>query len=203
MDIREKEKLMEIIELPTEKLKMYENNPRNNLPAVKYVAASIKEFGFKQPIVIDKDYVIVCGHTRLLAAKKLGLHTVPCVMADDLTDEQIKAYRLADNKTAEQSGWDFEKLGIEMKELQNDGFSMDAFGFGIIQEPEPVVQPATPSEYHEELTEHYESQPTQTYSQAEPLSKINDNKEIDIDDYSDEQFDHECPFCGFRYNDLT
>ena len=107
---------MEVTEIPVEKLKMYENNPRNNLPAVKYVAASIKEFGFKQPIVIDKDYVIVCGHTRLLAAKKLGLATVPCVMADDLTEEQIKAYRLADNKVKEQAGWDFEKLSIEMKD---------------------------------------------------------------------------------------
>ena len=188
---------MEVTEIPVEKLKMYENNPRNNLPAVKYVAASIKEFGFKQPIVIDKDYVIVCGHTRLLAAKKLGLATVPCVMADDLTDEQIKAYRLADNKVKEQAGWDFEKLSIEMKDLQLSGFSMDAFGFGIIsQEPEPLPIERQYSEDEDEP--EMEDLP---YKQ-EPISRINENKEIDLDDFSDEQFEHQCPYCGFRYNDL-
>ena len=190
---------MEIIELPIEQLKMYENNPRNNLPAVKYVAASIKEFGFKQPIVIDKDYVIVAGHTRLLAAKKLGLTTVPCVMADDLTDEQIKAYRLADNKVKEQSGWDFEKLSIEMKELQNVGFDMNSFGFGIItQDPEPLPIERTysdDSEYDSNEEIPIQARPT------EPISKINDNEEIDLDDYADEQFERQCPYCGFRYND--
>lgn len=201
---------MEIIEIPVEKLKMYENNPRNNLPAVKYVAASIKEFGFKQPIVIDKDYVIVCGHTRLLAAKKLGLATVPCVMADDLTDEQIKAYRIADNKVKEQSGWDFEKLSIEMKDLQNIGFNMDGFGFGIItQEPEPL--PIESASYTSDYADDGEvyigdevADETNIHVPArpmEPISKINDNEEIDLDDYADEQFERQCPFCGFRYND--
>ena len=87
---------MQIIEMPTGDLIPYENNPRNNAPAVKAVAESIQAFGFKVPIVIDKDNVIVCGHTRLMAALRLGLDTVPCVRADDLTDEQVKAFRLAD-----------------------------------------------------------------------------------------------------------
>ena len=191
---------MKVTDIEIDKLKMYENNPRNNLPAVKYVANSIKEFGFKQPIVIDKNYVIVCGHTRLLAAKKLGLATVPCIMADDLTDEQIKAYRLADNKVAEQSGWDFEKLGIEINSLKNDGFNMDGFGFGIITQE---VEPISVSDFDDEPSEQYESQPTQIYSQTQPISKIHNNEEIDLDDYNDEQFEHQCPYCGFRYNDLA
>ena len=86
---------MEIINKNISDLKPYENNPRNNDEAVDVVAASIKEFGFKVPIIIDNDNVIVCGHTRYKAAKKLKLENVPCIIADDLTDAQIKAFRLA------------------------------------------------------------------------------------------------------------
>lgn len=82
---------MEIVNIAVDKLVPYENNPRNNTEAIQYVANSIKEFGFKVPLVIDSDNVVICGHTRLLAAKQLGLKDVPCVVADDLTDEQIKA----------------------------------------------------------------------------------------------------------------
>ena len=97
---------MIVINKNTSELIPYANNPRKNGPAVDKVAASIKEFGFKVPIIIGKDNVIVTGHTRLLAAQKLGLETVPCIIADDLTPAQIKAFRLADNKTAEFSEWD-------------------------------------------------------------------------------------------------
>lgn len=105
----------------------YENNPRKNEDAVDAVAASIKEFGFRVPIVIDKENVIVAGHTRLKAAEKLGLEEVPATVADDLTDEQIKAFRLADNKTAELAGWDFEALDIELFDI--DKIDMEQFGF--------------------------------------------------------------------------
>jgi len=84
-----------------DELIVYENNPRNNDEAVEAVANSIKEFGFKVPIIIDKDNIIVAGHTRLKASLKLGLKEVPCIIADDLSDDQIKAFRLADNKTSE------------------------------------------------------------------------------------------------------
>ena len=104
----------------------YENNPRKNDNAVDAVAASIKNFGFKQPIVIDKNNVIVAGHTRVKAALKLGLSEVPCVIADDLTDEQVKAFRLADNKTAELAEWDLDKLSEELKFIDMD---MEEFGF--------------------------------------------------------------------------
>lgn len=92
---------MEVININVNQLTPYENNPRNNNEAIQYVANSIKEFGFKVPLVIDSDNVVICGHTRLLAAKQLGMEEVPCIVADDLTDEQIKAFRLADNKVAE------------------------------------------------------------------------------------------------------
>lgn len=105
----------------------YEKNPRRNDDAVKYLVESIKEFGFKVPIVVDRDGVIVAGHTRYKAAKELGMETVPCIVADDLTDKQIKAFRLADNKVAEKSGWDFAFLEEELELL--DDFNMEAFGF--------------------------------------------------------------------------
>ena len=118
---------MQIVEKKLDELREYENNPRNNENAVAAVAASIKEFGFKVPIVIDAAGVIIAGHTRAKAAAQLGLQTVPCIVADDLTEEQIKAFRLADNKTGELAGWDFEKLEIELAQLQ--GMDMSEFGF--------------------------------------------------------------------------
>lgn len=112
-----------------EQIKPYENNPRNNEKAIDKVAESIKQFGFKQPIVIDKNNVIVAGHTRYLAAKQLDFVRVPCIVADDLTEEQIKAYRLADNKVAEFSEWDFDLLNEELAAL--DDFDMSDFGFEV------------------------------------------------------------------------
>lgn len=104
----------------------YANNPRHNDEAVDKVAASIREFGFKVPIIVDKDNVIVAGHTRLKAAQKLGFEKVPVIRADDLTDEQVKAFRLVDNKTQELAGWDFSKLDEELCKLD---FPMEQFGF--------------------------------------------------------------------------
>ena len=109
---------MNIIEKKVKDLKPYEKNPRLNDDAVKYVAESIKEFGFKVPIVIDKDNNIVCGHTRWKACKKLKIDTVPCVVADDLTEEQIRAYRLADNRVAEKAEWDLALLDTELAEIE-------------------------------------------------------------------------------------
>ena len=120
-------KKMQIIEKRLDEIRAYENNPRNNDNAVAAVAASIQEFGFKNPIIIDAAGVIVAGHTRAKAAELLGLDVVPCIIADDLTDEQIRAFRLADNKTGELAGWDFEKLETELALLT--GMDMTAFGF--------------------------------------------------------------------------
>lgn len=120
---------MQVFEKKIEDIRPYKNNPRDNSKAIDAVAASIKEFGFKVPIVLDKDGVIVTGHTRYEASKKLRLKKVPCIIADDLTDEQVKAFRLADNKTAELAEWDPELLEIELDEIEE--LDMSDFGFNV------------------------------------------------------------------------
>ena len=107
----------------------YQHNPRRNEDAVEKVAASIKEFGFKQPIVVDKDSVIIAGHTRLLAALRLGMKEVPVLVAADLTPAQVKAYRLADNRVHEEATWDEELLALELGDLSKLGFNLEATGF--------------------------------------------------------------------------
>jgi site-specific DNA-methyltransferase (adenine-specific) len=104
----------QIQEVPIGDVKPYENNPRDNDRAVDALAKSIKSFGWQQPIVVDKNMVVIVGHTRLKAAKKLGAEKVPVVIAENLTDEQAKAYRLADNKTGENAVWDNKKLLEEL-----------------------------------------------------------------------------------------
>lgn len=130
--------MLKIIEKDIDQLIPYENNPRNNDGAVEAVAASIKNFGFKIPVVIDKDGVVVCGHTRIKSAKRLGMKKVPCIIADDLTDEQIRAFRLADNKTGELAEWDFERLRDELEALKD--IDMSAFGFeDLLQEADELT----------------------------------------------------------------
>ena len=148
---------MDIINIALKDLKPYENNPRKNDDAVKYVAESIKEFGFKVPIVIDKNNVIVAGHTRYKAAKKLKMSEVPCIIADDLTEEQIKAFRLADNKVAEKAEWDFDLLNTELDDIID--LDMELFGFeeALQDDDEEAVE----DEFEVELP-------------AEPKSKIGD-----------------------------
>lgn len=147
---------MDIVLKKLSDIRPYEKNPRKNDEAVKYVAESIKEFGFKVPIVIDRNGVIVAGHTRYKAAKKLNLKEVPCIVADDLTDEQIKAFRLADNKVAEKAEWDFELLGDELDDLFT--FDMTVFGFD-----EPTEEEA------EAIEDEFDAEPPE-----EPYVKLGD-----------------------------
>lgn len=121
---------MEIITKKIDELIPYINNPRYNDDAVEYVANSIKEFGFKVPIIIDKNNEIVAGHTRYKASIELGLNEVPCIVADDLTEEQVKAFRLADNKVSEKAEWNFELLDEELADLDID---MSDYGFENIE----------------------------------------------------------------------
>lgn len=111
--------LLKIVYRNINELKPYKNNPRNNNNSVKEVEKSIKEFGFKIPILIDENNVIISGHTRLKASKELGLKEVPCIVTNDLNEEQIKAFRIVDNKVAEYSSWDYEKLKEELKKMDN------------------------------------------------------------------------------------
>ena len=134
----------------TEELTPYAKNPRKNDGAVEPVANSIREFGFKVPIVIDKENNVVCGHTRLKAAKKLGLKTVPCVIADDLNDEQIKGFRLADNKVGELAEWDFDLLGEELDGIFD--IDMSEFGFDSdFEEKEEIKKEEGEVPFTEEL----------------------------------------------------
>lgn len=180
-------KEMKVILKNIEDIIPYENNPRNNDEAVEYVANSIKEFGFKVPIIIDKDNIIVSGHTRLKAAQELGLKEVPVIIADDLTEEQIKAFRIADNKTGEKAGWDLDKLKIELEDID---FDMTDFGFGDFElsmltddlEPEPYDDDIM-EEYSEHSEENLKSKKlTITYSTDEEeeylkaLFKVDDLK---------------------------
>src|SRR5688500_4381048 len=110
-------------------IKPYEQNPRLNDSAVDAVARSLREFGFRQPIVVDKDGVIVVGHTRWKAAQKLGIKQVPVHVAKELTEAQIKAYRIADNKSGDLAEWDFDLLPLELSALQEMDFDLDLLGF--------------------------------------------------------------------------
>ncbi|MGB0969829.1 MAG: DNA modification methylase [Mycobacterium sp.] len=137
---------MKTADWPIDKPTPYANNPRKNDAAVDKVAASIEAFGFRQPIVVDKDGVVVVGHTRLKAAQKLGMKKVPVHIAADLTPEQARAYRLADNRVAEEAEWDTDALMSEVDALLADGFDADLLGFDdgeldamLAAEPEPDV----------------------------------------------------------------
>ena len=167
---------MQINVIPLNKIIPYARNPRQNAGApVSKVKASLKEFGWRQPIVVDKDMVIVVGHTRYAAALELGMETAPVHIADTLSPAQIKAYRIADNRTGAEAQWDMELLGLEIQDLKELDFNLDLTGFnadelaGIELEGEPK-----------------ESAPDSS------------SKEIDPDDY---QMGCRCPRCGFEFDD--
>jgi len=122
---------MKVELISTDRVIPYARNPRHNEAATSKVAASIKEFGFRQPIVVDKDYVIIVGHTRLLAAQNLGIEKVPIHIAEGLTEAQVKAYRIADNRTHEEAEWDDELLALELGDLENSGFDLELTGFDL------------------------------------------------------------------------
>src|SRR5262245_38013227 len=115
---------MHVEEWDVSRLVPYAGNPRNNGGGVDAVAASLREFSFRQPIVIDAEGNVICGHTRLKAALKIGLKTVPVHVAKDLTPEQIRAYRIADNQTATLSEWNYELLPIELRELESGDYDL-------------------------------------------------------------------------------
>lgn len=133
---------MQIIDKNIGELKPYTHNPRKNERSIPLVAKIIEEFGFKVPIVIDKDNVIICGHTRYLAAQRLEMAKVPCIIADDLTEEQIRAFRLADNKVSEKSSWDDELLDLELDSIMD--IDMSEFGFNL-----DIFDISTPEEHDE------------------------------------------------------
>lgn len=147
---------MQVKDISISELREYENNPRKNDGAVQAVAESIKRFGFKVPCIVDRNNVIVCGHTRIKAAVSIGLSSVPCIIADDLTPEQIQAFRLADNKTGELSEWDFSALEKELEALRDFEIDMSDFGFYDFEEVhlDSLFNPPSYNKRHETKEEN-------------------------------------------------
>lgn len=160
---------------PIKSIRPYEKNPRRNDEAVDAVAASIKEFGWQQPIVVDKDGVIIAGHTRYKAAKKLKCDTVPVVVADDLTEDQVKAYRLADNKTGELAEWDTALLDEELAELAD--FDMSQFGFDTILQEE--AREAEEDDYEVNPPEEPKAKPGDIYQLGRHRLMCGDSTDVE------------------------
>ena len=159
---------------PLERLTEYARNPRKNDHAVDRVAAAIREFGFKVPVVARSDGTVVDGHLRLKAARKLGLESVPVLLADDLTDAQVKAFRISVNRMAELADWDTELLKLEFDELGEVGFNIDVIGF----EPDVIAN------LYFDSTEITEKEAPEDF------------KDVDVSELS-----HICPKCGFEFDD--
>jgi ParB-like chromosome segregation protein Spo0J len=156
-------------------LRESDRNARKITPeAVEYVARSIREVGFLSPVVVAPDGEIVCGHVSVRAARKAGLREVPCVVADDLTPEELRAFRLADNKVAALAFWDNEKLADEFKALAGT-FSMESMGF------DPAMfRPVLPIA-------------------GDDVSIRRTSREVDISEVGDDTFEHVCPHCGLKF----
>jgi DNA modification methylase len=153
--------VLEVCRIATEKVVPYARNPRKNEEAVAKVAASIKEFGWRQPIVVDKDYVVIAGHTRLMAARSLELKEVPIHVALDLTEAQVKAYRLADNRVAEEAEWDYDLLKLELEDLGGTGIDLGLLGFNPEELDDLLIDPeeinALPSDEDDEIPDEVEA----------------------------------------------
>ena len=146
-----KQKQISIVYMSVDDITPYDKNARWNNKAVDAVASSIKEYGFKNPILIDKDNIIIAGHTRLKAALKLGIENVPCIYADDLTQQQIKALRIADNKTGEIADWNFDLLEEELQELIGDGYDISSIGFNQKELDEIIAKTVEDMDYYLDL----------------------------------------------------
>ena len=134
-------------------IKPYKNNPRRSVKTIAKIVTSIKEFGFKQPLVLDKEGVIIVGHSRYLAAKELGLETVPCVIAKELTPHQIRAYRIADNRIAQDGEWDTDLLAIELSEINNSDFDFTKTGFTQAELESLILDPISGTQSLTSITE--------------------------------------------------
>ena len=171
----EKNDDLRVIYKKIDELIPYKNNPRKNDNAVEYVKNSIRDFGFKVPIVISENNIVVAGHTRLKAAKELNLDRIPCIVADDLTEEQIKAFRLADNKVSEFSKWDFDLLNSEL-----DGLDIDSELYGFFEDDEFDIS------YIDELNENGFSNTNGQNDYFSISFSFPIEKEKEINDYIDE-----------------
>ncbi len=177
-----KEAVIQIVYLPIGEIHDYDNNPRDNTRAVDAVARSIKRFGVRSPVIVDKDNVLIAGHTRIKAAKQLGMTEFPCVRADDLTKNQAKAFRLADNRMQEDSQWDTEALAQEFAALKDNGFDLTETGFDELE-----IGGIDMSEVDYDVPADYDT------LEAERGDYEPDEETSEEDDEADEEF--VCIFC--------
>ena len=165
---------MKVEMVDIEKIKPYEKNPRKNQDGEK-IAKSLKKYGWRQPIVVDKDYVVIVGHTRLMGAEYLKMKQVPVHVASDMKDEAVKAYRIADNRLSEDSTWDYELLKFEMDLLNDIGFNLDDLGFEK-QELETIIfQPDHKSRDWLEHEEHWQDMPAFDHEDQSPFRSLTIN----------------------------
>lgn len=190
---------MKVIELPIEDIKPYENNPRDNSRAVEYLVKSISEFGFQVPLVISTDNVIVCGHTRYAAAKKLNMSKLPCVVASDLSDAQIKAFRIIDNKSQELALWNFAKLDEELGALNAMKFDLPKFNLEISPVVTSLLEIPEPKNRAESIAEARGT--SSSFEPTDTTSYDDDDDGIDDELRSDYRGAQECtcPACGHKF----
>ena len=175
---------LKVEQWPIDRLTPYARNPRRNDEAVPKMASLIKEFGFKVPVVARSDGAVIDGHLRLKAARHLGMETVPVVLADEWTEAQVKAFRIAVNKSAELAEWDPALLALEIEDLKALDFDLELTGF-------------TPEELGDIWLDGDGMDVTAT-----PQSEGQEGAaEQDLEDYGEEKFAHECPRCKFKFND--
>lgn len=170
--------MYQITEFKSEKIIPYARNPRKNDHAVDKIASAIKEFGFRVPLLIKSDGSLVDGHLRLKAANKLGLETVPVIFCDDMTETQIKAFRISVNRMAELADWDDELLKLEFDDLKVEDFDVDLLGFDF-----NFIKSINLEEVFEE-----------------DEVKDKDNKSKELDEKEFQEFEHKCPRCDFEFN---
>lgn len=176
----------------------YENNPRNNEAAIEPVAQSIKRFGFRVPILIDGKGTIIAGHTRYEAAKRLGMDKVPCIQVDDLTDEQIRAYRIADNKVAEASSWNDDVLRAEMDALKALDVDLTDTGFSEV-ELDGLLREVEDADFEEFFTEPVQQPPkaddAEQSTEAQQSSTQLKSSQLAVPQQSGSKL-IQCPHCG-------
>ena len=168
---------LEIVMKKVNDITPYENNPRKNEATALKLKRAIEAFGFKNPIILDENDVIVSGHARLKAAQMLGMEEVPCTYASGLTKDEIRGFRIADNKTAELAGWDYDKLVAEMTDLFDIGFDLDYSGFNEAEQLYYSGTDATPDKQDREEFKDYENDAEETVIKSFNVAIVCESRE--------------------------
>ena len=172
-----KDERLQIVMKKVTEITAYAQNPRKNEATALKLKKSIEEFGFKNPIILDENDTIVSGHARLKAAMMLGMEEVPCTYASGLTEDEVRAFRIADNKTAELAGWDYDKLVEEMTSLSESGFDLDFSGFNEAEQFYYLDSQATPDKQDKDEFKEYEADAEATVIQSYNVAIMCESRE--------------------------